>query len=85
MAGSGINENTLAPLLKVLLPAGLREIHLSGGEWVASDMVFKRSGMGMGIDGDAEWGIWRTQDDQVRKVREISDSMWNEFIATRTE
>jgi len=82
MPGSGINGKTLPPLLEALLPTGLREIHLSGGKWVMSDMASKRDDMGMGVDRDTEWGVWRTQEDQVRRVRELCDRMWAEYVAT---
>ncbi|KJA28512.1 hypothetical protein HYPSUDRAFT_33935 [Hypholoma sublateritium FD-334 SS-4] len=82
MPGSGINGQTLPPLLEALLPVGLREIHLSGGKWVIDDIAFKRDDMGMGIDRDTEWGVWRTQEEQVRQVRELCDSLWAKYVAT---
>lgn len=82
MPGSGINEKTLPPLLEALLPVGLREIHLSGGKWIMGDMAFKRDDMGMGIGHDTEWGVWRTQEGQVRKVRDLCDRLWTEYVAT---
>lgn len=82
MPGSGINGKTLPPLLDTLLPLGLREIHLSGGKWGMGHMTFRRHDMGMSIDRDSEWGVWRTQEEQVRKIRELCDSMWIEYVAT---
>ncbi|EIW64169.1 uncharacterized protein TRAVEDRAFT_100761, partial [Trametes versicolor FP-101664 SS1] len=66
LVGSGINAHTVDPLLKELLPCGLREVHLSGGGWVPSEMEFQREGMGMGVGGEGEWGLWRTSEDKVR-------------------
>jgi copper homeostasis protein len=85
LAGSGINPSNVLAFMKVLLPRGLREIHLSGGEWVPSqaDHYQRPSGMGMGI-GDGEWAIWRTNEETIRQVRAIVDMVWDEFIAGRT-
>ena len=80
LVGSGVNPRTIGPLLQELLPCGLREVHLSGGGWIASEMEFRREGMGMGIGGDGEWGIWRTDEDRVRDVRRQVDEAWKEFV-----
>lgn len=56
------------------MPHGLREVHLSAGGWVPSEMEYRRLDMGMGVGGDGEWGVWRTSEETVRKVREIVDS-----------
>jgi len=82
MPGSGINSETITPLLQALIPLGLREVHLSGGSWSDTQMVFKRPGMGMGVDEDPkkEWGVWFTREGEVRKVREVTDRIWKEFL-----
>ena len=36
--------------------------------------------MGMGIGGNGEWGIWRTDEDRVRDVRKQVDEAWKEFV-----
>jgi len=81
MPGSGINSKSLSSILPSLLPLGLREIHLSGGKWTPGGMVFHRDGMGMGSGGEGEWGVWRTQESEVRKVREMADVAWKEYIS----
>ncbi|PSS36805.1 hypothetical protein PHLCEN_2v1349 [Hermanssonia centrifuga] len=73
LPGSGINPNTVGSLVKALTPHGLREIHLSAGGWVPGEMEYKKDGMGMGIGGEGEWGIWRTSEEAVRWVRRIVD------------
>jgi len=74
MPGSGINGETIEAILEALLPYGLLEVHLSGGRWIDSGMTFRRVGMGMGIGGDAEWGIWRTLVPLVVRVREVTEA-----------
>ncbi|KAI8990694.1 copper homeostasis CutC domain-containing protein [Trametes punicea] len=79
LVGSGINAHTVGPLLAELLPCGLREIHLSAGGWIPSEMEFRREGMGMGVDGEGEWAVWRTSEEKVRAVRDLADKAWSEF------
>ncbi|KAG6817939.1 hypothetical protein H0H87_012407 [Tephrocybe sp. NHM501043] len=75
--GSGINPITVAPILDTLLPFGLQEIHLSGSRWIQGDMKFKREGMGMGVGGDGEWGVWIVDGEKVSEVRNIADERWD--------
>ncbi|KAG6910500.1 hypothetical protein DXG01_009919 [Tephrocybe rancida] len=76
LPGSGINPSTVGPILNALLPLGLQEIHLSGSRWIGSDMVFKREGMGMGIGGDGEWGVWMVDGENISEVRDVADERW---------
>lgn len=79
LVGSGVNAHTIGPLLEELLPYGLREVHLSGGAWVPSEMEFRRPDLGMGVGGDGEWGVWRTSEERIREVRALADVAWTEF------
>ena len=73
LPGSGINPVTVGSLVQELLPWGLNEIHLSAGGWVPGAMEYRPGGMGMGVGGEGEWGIWRTSEEIVRQVRTIVD------------
>lgn len=77
LPGSGINSSTVSALCQALLPHGLREVHMSGGHWIDGACTWRRDGMGMGVSGAGEWGIWRTRVKAVRAVREIIDSFVN--------
>ncbi|PFH52269.1 hypothetical protein AMATHDRAFT_74329 [Amanita thiersii Skay4041] len=79
MPGSGVNAQNIHTLLEVLLPLGLKEIHMSGGTWMEGSMAFRRQDMGMGC-GESEWSIWRTQEEKVRQVRFAVDSYWQDLI-----
>jgi len=79
MPGSGIDGTTLPKLLQTLLPLNLREVHLSGGRWIPSEMLFKRSQINLGAGTEGEMGVWRTEEDEVRVVREIADAMWTDY------
>lgn len=77
MPGSGVHGASLPKLFHVLFPLGLREVHLSGGRWVPSNMTFRRDDMGMSSGGkETEWSVWRTEQQEVQLVREISESLW---------
>lgn len=73
LPGSGINPKTIGIILDALLPLGLQEVHLSAGSWVPSNMVYRPDGMGMGVGGEGEWGVWRTKEEIVREVRQAVD------------
>lgn len=72
MPGSGINLSTLSAVLDALLPLGLEEIHMSAGRWMDNVETFRREGMGMGVGGQGEWGVWRTDESVVREVKRIA-------------
>ncbi|KAG0707437.1 copper homeostasis CutC domain-containing protein [Suillus ampliporus] len=74
LPGSGINSSTVGALCQALLPHGLREVHMSGGHWVDGASIWRRDGMGMGIGGAGEWGIWRTNGSAVCAVKDIINS-----------
>lgn len=75
LPGSGINPGTIGTILDTLLPLGLREVHFSAASWMPSEMVYRPEGMRMGIggEGEGEWGIWRTKEEVVREVRRAAD------------
>ncbi|KAG2756466.1 hypothetical protein P692DRAFT_20484578 [Suillus brevipes Sb2] len=74
LPGSGINSSTVSALCQALLPHGLREVHMSGGHWIDGASIWRRNGMGMGVGGAGEWGIWRTSGSAIRAVKDAIDS-----------
>lgn len=82
LPGSGINATTVGSILDALLPHGLLEIHLSGGCWSEGDMQYRPEGMGMGVGGAGEWGVWGTTEEKVRDVRLIADAVWHEHFGS---
>ncbi|KAG2155536.1 copper homeostasis protein CutC [Suillus clintonianus] len=74
LPGSGINSSTIGALCQALLPHGLREVHMSGGHWIDGASIWRRDGMGMGIGGPGEWGIWRTSASAIREVKDVINS-----------
>jgi copper homeostasis protein len=80
LPGSGINPGSVGLILDSLLPLGLQEIHLSGAGWVEGSMLYRRENMGMGGGGEGEWGVWTTDEQKVREVREIADARWDSYV-----
>lgn len=74
LPGSGINPVTIQGVISTLLPMGMKELHLTGGEWVEGGMLYRPGDMGMGVI-DHEWAIWKTSEDSIKQVREISDNI----------
>jgi copper homeostasis protein len=79
LPGSGINPGSVGLILDSLLTLGLQEIHLSGASWVEGGMLYRRENMGMGVGGQGEWGVWTTDEQQIREVREIADARWASY------
>jgi len=77
LPGSGINPMTVDTVLITLLPYGLQEIHMSGGKWEDGSMSHRPEGMGMGVESpwESQWGVWRSQECNVREVRLIADEL----------
>ena len=84
LPGSGLNADTLPPVLDALCPApaNLREIHASCGRWVGNRIegettISPNEGIlafGFGGGGHAEHSIWKTQGSEVASVRKLLDN-----------
>lgn len=73
LPGSGINPITVGAITCTGWWKFFQEIHLSGGHWVDGAMHVRRTSMGMGLGGLGEWGIWRTDAEQVKEVVKIAE------------
>ena len=73
LPGSGINVDTIYIITCSDWWKEFREVHLSAGHWVDGTMQFRKEGMGMGLGGVGEWGVWRTDTEVVREVRRIAE------------
>ncbi|KAK0465551.1 copper homeostasis CutC domain-containing protein [Desarmillaria tabescens] len=60
LPGSGVNVDTIEPILVSLLPLGLEELHMSGGSWRDGEMRYRREALGMGVSTEREWAVWQT-------------------------
>lgn len=73
LPGSGINAHTVRAITRCNWWKEFREVHLSAGRWVDGSMQFRKEGMGMGVSGVSDWGVWRTDPDVVRDVKQIAE------------
>ena len=82
MPGSGINQDTVTPVVQELLPKGLREIHLSSGKWRDSKMQVRREGMNFGASVEHEWSVWGVDRKRLQRVRAAADLAWDQYWHT---
>ena len=67
LAGAGITPEVIRQLYSM---TGITSYHMSGKKVQDSRMEFRREGVPMGMQGLDEFGIWRTDGQQVRKAAE---------------
>ncbi|KAH7105031.1 copper homeostasis CutC domain-containing protein [Auriculariales sp. MPI-PUGE-AT-0066] len=79
LPGSGINENSAAAVLEGLYDLGVRELHMSGGQW-CDGLSEARPDNGIDMGG---WRVWRTEADRVRAVREIANATISQLSKPR--
>lgn len=77
MPGSGVNSKNLLPLMKA---TGASAFHATGKITVPSLMEFRKEGVSMGAAGMDEYGIFRTDETEIRKLREILDTHTDESV-----
>jgi copper homeostasis protein len=71
MPGSGVNENTVAHIVKI---SGANEIHFSATAFRESGMKFKNQQIaGMGSEEGSEFMLRTVDEKRVRKIREIAE------------
>lgn len=74
MAGSGVNENTVAQIVR---QSGVKEIHFSATAFDESPMKYRNANIaGMGSEEGSEFKIRTVDPERVRKIRSIADSVF---------
>lgn len=68
MAGGGMNSNVIE---KFLNETEVKSFHMSAKKVLESKMKYRNLNVNMGMPGLSEYEIWRTNEDEVRKVYEI--------------
>lgn len=68
MAGSGVNADVVKEFLE---KTNIKSYHLSGKEIIDSKMTFRKERVPMGLSGFSEFDIWRTNSENIRKVKEL--------------
>ncbi len=70
MAGAGVNAEVIEELLTEIQTLSF---HMSGKETLESGMTYRNARVHMGLPGMGEFFVFRTQEAQVRKAREVLD------------
>lgn len=68
MAGAGMNSSVIKEFLE---NTKVKAFHMSAKKILDSGMEFRNNNVSMGIPGLSEYEIWRTDEEEVRRVREI--------------
>lgn len=70
LVGSGLKSNNLEEMIQM---TGAQAYHLSGKKEVESQMSYRPKEVSMGLPILSEYIIWRTDEEEIRKVRTILD------------
>lgn len=70
LVGAGVSADVIPA---IHAQTGCTDFHLSAKTTLASEMVFRREGVPMGLPGFDEYSLWRTDADRVRAARVALD------------
>lgn len=72
MAGSGVDADAIRELQPY---TGARAFHMSGKKDLESEMVYRKDGVSMGISSVSEFKILRTEEEKIRRAREVLERL----------
>ncbi len=72
LPGGGVTEENIKEIYEI---TGATEFHLSGKVTIDSAMQYRNPAVHMGLPGISEYEIYRTQEEKVRKVKNILREM----------
>ena len=75
MAGGGVNAGVIHRMTDLM---DLRCFHMSGKVIRGSAMIFRRSGVPMGLPGLDEFSIWQTDEEAVRAAAQCLRQKYKE-------
>ena len=70
--GSGVNADVIR---EVYLKTHATAYHMSGKVTLDSSMVYRKEGVNMGLPSISEYEIWRTDEEAVRKARQVLEKL----------
>ena len=73
--GSGVNADVIS---EVYPKTHATAYHMSGTVTLDSSMVYRKEGVNMGLPSISEYEIWRTDEEAVRKARQVLDRLQGE-------
>lgn len=72
LVGAGVSAPVIEQMYK---ETGATAYHMSGKSTKDSQMAFRRASVNMGLPGISEYEIWETSEENVRKAKEILNSL----------
>lgn len=72
MVGSGVNAEVIQT---VYGETGARAYHMSGKVTLDSPMIYRKEGVNMGLPYISEYEIWRTDEEKIRKAKEVLERL----------
>lgn len=73
--GSGVNADVIA---EVYPKTHARAYHMSGKVILDSSMTYRKEGVNMGLPSISEYEIWRTDEEAVRRARQVLEKLQGE-------
>lgn len=73
--GSGVNADVIE---EVYPKTGAKAYHMSGKVTLDSSMTYRKEGVNMGLPSISEYEIWRTDEEAVRRARQVLEKIQGE-------
>lgn len=74
LIGAGVTPEVIEKMIRYI-PA--RHFHMSGKKILDSEMTWRNPIVSMGLPGISEFEIYRTDGEQIKKAKEILESVWS--------
>lgn len=75
LVGSGVNAEVIGTLMDEIHAVNF---HMSGKQVLESGMHYRKEDVNMGLPGLGEYDIYRTDEEQIRKARQVMDEKMEE-------
>lgn len=72
LVGSGVKSSNIKQLASI---TQARSFHMSGKKIVDSPMLYRNPSVFMGLDGLSEYDIWLTDEEEIKRAREVIDEL----------
>lgn len=72
LIGSGVNASVIS---EIYCTTGAAAYHMSGKKTLDSQMIYRKEGVSMGIPAFGEYGIWRTDPEEIRMAKAVLEQL----------
>lgn len=76
LVGSGVNAEVIGTLIEEIHATSF---HMSGKQVLESGMIYRKKDVNMGLPGLGEYDIYRTDEEQIRRARQVMDEKMGEI------